>query len=165
MIFDDYAAIAKRARALSGERVLLYPSNANLLIQIAASKELGKVNSELASMIVRIVERWLRKPNFRDFAGLDLIHAEALDHLCKPRVRHDGAFRLPVALQFDPTKSQNPHAFFVQVIQGVAHRATTNLVKPSLSFAIKVISTRFGLRPHSSNDLALPRSGRTATVV
>lgn len=112
MIVDDYEAIAVEVTRLGSICPLSnYPSNPALLTQIACSKNLGKINDELAAMLTQIVDRYFSKRlQFHECSVQDKIRTNALHMLWR------------VALQFDSSLSQNPFAYYVKMIVNSAER-------------------------------------------
>jgi hypothetical protein len=64
------------------------------------SADHGRVNNRLAQMLILLVERYARRPNFRGYSYLDDMCGQALVQLSQ------------IALQFDESKSVNPFAFY-----------------------------------------------------
>lgn len=64
----------------------------------------GMISSELAEMLMLLVNRIGRKSNFRGYSYLEDMKGSALVHL------------MDVALKFDESKGNNPFAFFTTII-------------------------------------------------
>ncbi len=65
----------------------------------------GKINNRLAMMFMLLVERYSRRGNWRGYSYVDEMRSHALMQLSQ------------IGLQFDESKSDNPFAFFTQVIK------------------------------------------------
>lgn len=81
--------------------------NSKLLLATIKAKELNIITDELASLWIEIVKRRLHHPSFHSFTwNRDDLQAEALKALCLS------------GLKFDQTKSDNPFAYFIDIING-----------------------------------------------
>lgn len=81
-----------------------YLSNSILLPAVIASREQGKINSDLAGMLLMLASRYASKPSFANYTFREDMVAEALADLCKN------------ALKFNPEKSSNPFSFYTSCI-------------------------------------------------
>ena len=81
-----------------------YLTNSDLLPEVIKSKELGRMTDKLARMLMLLVERYSRRPNFNGYSFKQDMVSEALVNLCQN------------ALKFDPAKSSNPFAFYTTAI-------------------------------------------------
>jgi DNA-directed RNA polymerase specialized sigma24 family protein len=90
--------------------------NEELLKEVIKSKELNQITDELGKLLIKIVDRRLNMAGFRGFSNKDEMAAEALNQLCK------------TGLSFDPSKSKNPFAYFMSIINGalIAYIAREN---------------------------------------
>lgn len=84
---------------------VIYLNNRDLLIEIAASKEQGKMNDTLAKMLIKLVSRYASKGNFVGYTYNDDMRSHALSCLCRNWK------------SFDANKSLNPFAYFTQIIK------------------------------------------------
>lgn len=71
------------------------------------SQDHGKTTPRLAQMWMKLVHRYAMKGNFRGYSYNEDMQCEALMQMCQ------------VGLQFNEYKSQNPFAFYTQVINNV----------------------------------------------
>jgi len=81
-----------------------YLTNGDLLPEVIKSKELGKMTDKLARMLMLLVDRYSRRPNFNGYSFKQDMVSEALVNLVQN------------ALKFDPAKSSNPFAFYTTAI-------------------------------------------------
>jgi DNA-directed RNA polymerase specialized sigma subunit len=82
-------------------------SNAELLLIVIRDKKAKKISNELATVWLEIATRRVKNPSFKNFTwNRDDLIAEAMNALCK------------TGLKFNPTQSDNPFAYFIQVING-----------------------------------------------
>ena len=80
-------------------------SNPELLLIVIQDKKSKKVSNELAAAWIEIASRRVKNPSFKNFTwNRDDLISEALNALCK------------TGLKFDPKQSDNPFAFFMQII-------------------------------------------------
>lgn len=70
----------------------------------------GKINNRLAMMMMLLVERYARRGNWRGYTYNDEMRSFALLQLVQ------------VGLQFDESKSENPFAFYTQIITNCFRR-------------------------------------------
>lgn len=80
--------------------------------------EHGKINNKLALMFMLIVERYSKRGNWRNYTYNDEMRGMALMQLSQ------------VGLQFDESKSENPFAFYTQIINN-SFKRTLNIEKKS----------------------------------
>lgn len=73
----------------------------------------GKLTDELAKMIFALVERYASKGNFSGYTYIDDMKSEALVHMCY------------VALKFNEAKSNNPFAYYTQIIKTILKSCLT----------------------------------------
>ena len=66
------------------------------------SKSHGQMTEKLALMLMKLVEKYALKGNWRNYSYREEMQGQAVLQLCQ------------VALQFDESKSQNPFAFYTQ---------------------------------------------------
>lgn len=85
-------------------RKVQYLSNRNLLEEISKSKAQDKPTRTLVDMMMKMVERYSTKGNFRGYSYLDDMKSEALVHLTSSWHK------------FDETKSSNPFAYYSTII-------------------------------------------------
>lgn len=78
----------------------------------------GRINNRLAIMFMLLVERYSRRSNFRGYTYVDEMRSQALLQLSQ------------VGLQFDESKSDNPFAFYTQIMRNCFVRIL-NLEKKS----------------------------------
>lgn len=64
----------------------------------------GKITNRLALMFMKMTDRYASKYNFRSYSYRDEMIAHSLTELCK------------VGLKFDESKSNNPFAYYTQII-------------------------------------------------
>ena len=81
-------------------------NNAQILKHVLLSQKIGRVTEPLAESIVWIAKSYGCRGNYAGYSYLDDMVAFAVMHM------------LMVALKFNPNKSSNPYAFFVQVTNG-----------------------------------------------
>lgn len=82
-------------------------SNAELLQIVIRDKKAKTVSNELAAAWLEIATRRLKSPSFKNFTwNHDDLIGEAMNALCKS------------GLKFKPKQSDNPIAYFMQVING-----------------------------------------------
>ena len=91
-----------------------YLNNANLLEEIAASKEVQKkhpdwtpaecLTPKLVEMLMMLVKRYSSKANWRGYTYIDDMRGDALLSLCQN------------ALKFDEEKSKNPFGYYTQIV-------------------------------------------------
>lgn len=65
----------------------------------------GRINNRLAQMFMLLVERYSRRSNFRGYTYIDEMRSQALLQLSQ------------VGLQFEESKSDNPFAFYTQIMR------------------------------------------------
>ena len=80
-----------------------YLSNADLLAEIIVCREVGKVSSRLATMLMLLVNRYAMRPNFRNYSYLEEMKADALMMLATG------------ILKFDPAKSSSAFGYATQI--------------------------------------------------
>lgn len=85
-------------------RKVQYLSNKNLLTEISKSKAQDKPTRTLVDMMMKMVDRYSTKGNFRGYSYLDDMKSEALVHLVNAWHK------------FDETKSNNPFAYYSTII-------------------------------------------------
>lgn len=83
-----------------------YINNADLMTQIAISKEQDKMTDELAKMLFMLVQRYAKHPDYANIHSYKM-DMEAFANLTIVRVWKG----------FNPEKSNNPFAYFTQVIR------------------------------------------------
>ena len=81
-----------------------YVTNAELLNEIRASKEVGKISEPLATMWMLMCKRLASKACFSSYSYKDDMISDALTNLCRG------------GLQFDETRSSNPFSFYTTTI-------------------------------------------------
>lgn len=86
-------------------RKVKYLSNKNMMTQIYISKEQGYMSEELGNMLLLLAKRYSQKPNFCNYSYIDDMISWALVLCCR------------YWDNFNPEKSQNPFAFFTQIIK------------------------------------------------
>ncbi len=82
-----------------------YLNNADLLVQLAASNEQGRMNELLAHMLQTLTARYASQGNFAGYSYVEDMKAYAMYMICRTWHR------------FDKNKSNNPFAFFTQCIK------------------------------------------------
>ena len=82
-----------------------YINNRDLLIEVALSKEQGRLTDKLAHMLTMLCKRYATKGNYVGYTYNDDMQAYAMMMIC--RTWH----------KFDPLKSNNPFAFYTQCIK------------------------------------------------
>lgn len=82
-----------------------YLNNANLLMQIKASKEDGKLNRELTKMLMLLCDRYITSNKFSGYTFTEDMKMFALLNLCKTWYK------------FDETRFDNPFAYYTQLIK------------------------------------------------
>lgn len=82
-----------------------YLNNPDILAEVVASKEKGKMTDKLAHMLMLLCLRYATKPGYAGYTYNDDMQGYALMMLC--RTWH----------KFDPEKSDNPFAFYTQCIK------------------------------------------------
>ena len=87
------------------KRTTNYLTNARLIPEILKSKEQGRMNNELAKMLMLLVQRYAKHPWYCNYTYNDEMQSEALLHLCK------------VWDRFDPAKSSNAFGFYTQCLK------------------------------------------------
>lgn len=97
--------VVEEQKPMKAKRVKNYINNADLLVQLALSREKDQMTNELVKMFQTLCDRYGSKGNFRDYSYLQDMKAYAMYML----VRTWRAFK--------PEKSQNPFAFFTQCIK------------------------------------------------
>lgn len=83
-----------------------YINNADLMTQIALSKEQDKMTDELAKMLFMLVQRYAKHPDYANIHSYKM-DMEAFANLTIVRVWRS----------FNPEKSNNPFAYFTQIIR------------------------------------------------
>lgn len=86
------------------EKKVNYLSNKELMHEFLLSKEQDQPTDNLARAFLLLVDRYARRPNFISYSWLDEMKGEALVTLC----RGWGSF--------NPEKSNNPFAYFTQIV-------------------------------------------------
>lgn len=97
--------VVEEFKPIKTKRVKNYINNADLLVQLAISREQDQMTNELVKMLRMLCDRYGAKGNFRDYSFNEDMKAYAMYML----VRTWRAFK--------PEKSQNPFAFFTQCIK------------------------------------------------
>ena len=82
-----------------------YLTNKELLTELTICREKGVMSNELARMFMLLVNKYSTKPNWAGYSYIEDMRSCALVVICKNWQ------------QFNPEKSQNPFAFFTQVIK------------------------------------------------
>lgn len=80
-----------------------YLSNADLLAEIVTCRETGKVSHRLAKMIMLLVERFSRRPNFIGYSYLSEMQADAIAQLAGN------------ILKFNPERSSSAFGYATQI--------------------------------------------------
>jgi hypothetical protein len=80
-----------------------YVRNKDLLPEIIKCKEKGEISNELGRMLLLIVNNYARKGNWANYTYRDDMKGHAMVHLTN------------AALKFDPSRSNNPFAYYTQV--------------------------------------------------
>lgn len=70
----------------------------------------GKINNQLASMFMLLVEQYSRRGNWRGYSYVSDMRGQALVQLSQ------------VGLQFDESRSDNPFAWYTQIVKNVFRR-------------------------------------------
>lgn len=90
------------------------PSNDEILRVIRECLPSKTISPELATIFILLTQRMAHKPNFREFSEQEDMVQDALTVLCRTWHR------------FDPSKNNNPFAYFTQCIHssflGTLHR-------------------------------------------
>lgn len=89
-------------------------SNEHILLQVLESQKLGQPTPELLRLYGRLIERIISKPNFRYHELTEEYKATAMTYLLRS------------GLKFNTEKSQNPFAYFSQIIYGAMLKAHTD---------------------------------------
>lgn len=87
-----------------------YLNNADLLVQIRKSHEIGKMTEELGLMCMTLVKRYASIPRFSGYSYNDEMQSFAILTLVK------------VWRGFDATKYTNPFAYFTQIVHHAFHQ-------------------------------------------
>lgn len=82
-----------------------YLNNADLLIELEKSRERGRMTEKLAHMLQTLATRYASQGNFAGYSYVEDMKAYAMYMICRTWHR------------FDPSKSNNPFAFFTQCIK------------------------------------------------
>lgn len=83
-----------------------YINNTDLMIEIDLSRKQGKMTNKLAQMLMLLVERYSKHPDYANiYSYVDDMKSFALLTLVK------------VWVSFNPEKSKNPFAYFTQIIR------------------------------------------------
>lgn len=82
-----------------------YINNADLLSEVIKSKENGKMTDEFGKMMLLLVKRYSAQGCYSGYTYVEDMESYALMTVCK------------VWDSFDPTKSNNPFAYFTQTIK------------------------------------------------
>lgn len=98
---ETVAAVATTKK----RRVVNYLNNADLLKQIRLSKAQGRMNDELAKMLMLLCERYATKGSYAGYSYNDDMQSYALVSLCK------------VWATFDCERGKNPFAYYTQCIK------------------------------------------------
>lgn len=98
---ETVAAVATTKK----RRVVNYLNNADLLKQIRLSKAEGRMNNELAKMLMLLCERYATKGSYAGYSYNDDMQSYALTSLCK------------VWATFDCDRGKNPFAYYTQCIK------------------------------------------------
>lgn len=80
-----------------------YLKNADLLAEIIACRETGRISDKLARMLLLLVERYSLRPNFRAYSYRDEMVADALASLSAG------------ILKFNPAKSSSAFGYATQI--------------------------------------------------
>lgn len=126
-----------------------YLNNANLLEEIAASKEVQKkhpdwtpaecLTPKLVDMLMTLVTRYSSRANWRGYTYIDDMRGDALLSLMQN------------ALKFDAEKSQNPFGYYTQI---VTHSFLTALEKEKKNRQIRdTLLEQNGYNPSFSRQL------------
>lgn len=95
----------KQAAPAPKKRKKKYLNNADMLIELEKSRENGKMTERLGHMLQTLATRYASQGNFAGYSYVDDMIAYAMYMICRTWHR------------FDPTKSNNPFAFFTQCIK------------------------------------------------
>lgn len=82
-----------------------YLNNADMLIELEKSRERGQMTERLGHMLQTLATRYASQGNFAGYSYVDDMKAYAMYMICRTWHR------------FDPSKSNNPFAFFTQCIK------------------------------------------------
>jgi DNA-directed RNA polymerase specialized sigma subunit len=97
-VVEDHAAHKKNTKNM-------YITKAELLKEVVISKQKGKMSNELARMLMLLTSKYAKSSNFARYTFNEDMQAFALMMLVR------------TWNSFDPTKSENPFAFFTQCIK------------------------------------------------
>lgn len=81
-----------------------YIKNKELFEEVVKCKQTGVISDKLAQGFIQIATRYGSKPNFANYTYREDMVAEAIVTLCEKWN------------QFDPERTQNPFAYFTQII-------------------------------------------------
>ena len=81
-----------------------YLNNKDLIAEVIASKEEGRMSDKLARMLQMLAQRFARKPNYIGYTFNEDMQAYAMMHLCKTWSR------------FDEKKFSNAFAYYTQCV-------------------------------------------------
>jgi len=81
-----------------------YITNSRMLPEVIKSKELGRINDELAKMFMMLTHKYARRPCFSSYTYKDDMISDALTSLCQN------------ALKFDLVRFNNPFAYYTTCI-------------------------------------------------
>jgi hypothetical protein len=97
---------SKRAKNSDAPEVTskYYLSNSRLLPAVLSAKASGKINNELASMLMMLARKYAQRPCFNNYSYKEDMISEALTNLCQN------------ALKFNPEKSSNPFSYYTSCI-------------------------------------------------
>lgn len=87
-----------------------YVRNVDLLREIAASKTKGKINNELAKMLMMMSDKFFSKGNYRNYTFNDELRCEGLAAL------------VYAVLRFNETRSQNPFAYLTTCLSNAGNK-------------------------------------------
>jgi hypothetical protein len=88
----------------------------------------GRITKRLAQMFMLLVEQYSHRGNWRGYSYVDEMRSHALMHLSQ------------VALQFDESRSDNPFAFYTQIIKHCLSGETMILTREYGSIAIEDVA-------------------------
>lgn len=99
----------------------------------------GKITNRLALMFMKMTERYASKYNFRNYSYRDEMIAHSMTELCK------------VGLKFDESKSNNPFAYYTQIITNhfikiINNEKTQQMVRDDLL-------EKYGAKPSHSRQM------------
>lgn len=113
-----------------------YLNNKDMLVQLALSREQGKMTNELAKMFMMLTERYAKKGCYIGYSYNDDMRAHALMSL------------VTAWSKFNPEKSNNPFAFFTECIKNSFNQILNSEKKQRVTR--DVILIKHGLDPSYS---------------